>query len=566
MSSPAIGDRPWFKHYDEGVPHSIDFDDATVVDRFRQSVVAFPDRDALIFLNFRISYRELGQMVDAFAASLHALGVQRDSRVAIHLPNLPQTVIATMATLALGAQAVMTNPLYVPREIVHQWNDSKVHVAITGGWLYEKSIKALRSQVPVEHYVITHVPDYLRFPLNLLAPLKLKRAGLHAKVALGGNVHGFKDLIAEAGATRYTHQPAIDDLALLQYTGGTTGAAKGVMLTHKNLSYQVQQLVAWLPKCNPGEEVSLASLPYFHVFGFVISMLFPLSTGASIVVMPNPRDIPMMVKNVTKHRVSMLPAVPALYNAMNQYPGIENLDVSSVKACVSGSAPLPKDVLERFEKLTGAKIVEGFGMTECSPCTHCNPMDGVRKVGSIGIPLPNTDAKIVSPEDGVTELGVGEPGELIVTGPQIMPGYWGRPDATAEALRDGWMYTGDLAEIDEDGYFKIVGRKKDMILASGYNIYPDEIDRVLVSHPAIFEACTIGVPDERRGETVKSYIVLHPNTACSAEEVMAHCKDQLAAYKVPKMIEFRESLPKSSMMKLLRRSLRDEEIAKKGES
>ncbi len=558
----ATGARPWHQAYDAGVPTSIDFDDVDIVQMFQQTVDRFGDRPAIRFMNCALTYRELADQVERFAGALAGLGVKKDSRVAIHLPNLPQTTIAVMATLRLGAQVVMTNPLYVPREIEHQWTDASVHVVITGGWLYERTIKALRPKLQVEHYVITHVPDYLRFPLNLLAPLKLKKAGLHAKVAPGPGIHSFKDLVARGGNAPAASGGALDDLALLQYTGGTTGPAKGVMLTHRNLSTQVQQLCAWLPGMRDGKEVTLGALPYFHVFGFVIAMLLPLRVGGLVVIMPNPRDIPMMVKNVEKYGVTLFPSVPALFAALNQHPGIENADVSSVRVCVSGSAPLPKDTLNRFEQLTGATIVEGFGMTECSPCTHCNPMGGSRKVGSIGVPLPETDARIVDPEDGVTDVEQGAAGELIVKGPQVMVGYWQRQDATDKAIKNGWMYTGDLAEMDEDGYFKIVGRKKDMILASGYNIYPDEIDRILTDHPAVFEACTIGIPDKTRGESVKSFVVLNPGTNATAEALEQHCRDNLAAYKVPRAFEFRSELPKSSMMKLLRRELRDQEIAK----
>ena len=567
MTSPrpdaeALRLRPWLAHYDDGVPAQIEFSGETVVGMFRRSVERRPEREALVFMNRSMTYRELAERVDAFAASLEGLGVGRDSRVAVHLPNLPQTVIAVMATLSLGAQVVMTNPLYVPRELEHQWTDAEVHVAVTGGWLYAKTIRELRARLPAKHYVIAHLPDYLGFPLNLLAPFKLKKKGLHAKVPLGANVHSFKKLAAGRAKPRARDVAGLDDLALLQYTGGTTGPAKGVMLTHRNLACQVQQLDAWLPQCKTENEVVLGALPYFHVFGFVCSLLYPLANGATIVIMANPRDVPLMVSLVAKHRVTMLPAVPALYNSMNNFPGIEQFDISCVKACVSGSAPLPLDTLQRFEQLTGSTIVEGFGMTECSPCTHCNPMGGSRKLGSIGIPLPNTDARVVDADDPTKEMPRGEAGELIVRGPQVMRGYLGRPEATAEAIQDGWMHTGDLAVMDEDGYFSIVGRKKDMILASGYNIYPDEIDRVLTDHPAVFEACTIGVPHERRGETVKSFIVLNPGATCTAEEIVAHCRAELAAYKVPKSIEFRDSLPKSSMMKLLRRELRLEEIAR----
>ena len=564
MTASAIGERPWYRHYDEGVPRSIDYEELTLYQAFQRTVQRFGDRPALVFMNCRLTYAQLAGEVRKLAAGLASLGVGPGTRVAVHLPNVPQTNVAVLAIMHLGGHVVMTNPLYVPREIEHQWNDADVQVAITGGWLYQKNLAALRPKLPVKHYVITHVPEYLRFPLNLLAPLKLKKEGLHAKVAAGPGIVEWKALMRAGGSPPPMANTSLDDLALLQYTGGTTGLAKGVMLSHRNLSCHVQQLRSWLPGLREGHEVCLGSLPYFHVFGFTVAMLLPVWLGALVVLMPNPRDIPRMVSNVAKHRVTLFPAVPALFNALNQFPGIENVDVSSIRACVSGSAPLPEDVLRRFEQLTGAKIVEGFGMTESSPCTHCNPIDGLRKVGAIGVPLPDTDARIVDPEDGVTDLPVGKEGELIVRGPQVMLGYWKRDDATRATLRDGWLYTGDLAVVDDDGFYRIVGRKKDMILASGYNVYPDEIDRVLTDHPAVFEACTIGIPDPKRGETVKSFVVLLPGKQATSEELIAHCRENLAAYKVPREIEFRTDLPKSSMMKLLRRELRDEEIRKRG--
>ena len=564
MTATTVDERRWHQHYDEGVLANVDFHEVTLYEAFERTVKRFGQRPALIFMNCRLTYAEVAEEVCKFSAGLAALGVTKGTRVAVHLPNLPQTSIAVLAIMRLGGHVVMTNPLYVPREIEHQWNDAQVKVAITGGWLYQSKLAALRPKLPVEHYVISHVPDYLRFPLNLLAPLKLKQSGLHTKVPAGPGIVELKALLKGGHATPAPAQTQLGDIALLQYTGGTTGPAKGVMLSHGNLSYHVQQLRAWLPTLRDGEEVALGSLPYFHVFGFTCSMLLSIYTGAAVVLMPNPRDIDRMMSNIQKHRISLFPAVPALFNSLNRHPRLTAYDVSSIRCCVSGSAPLPADVLRRFEELTGAKISEGFGMTECSPCTHCNPIDGLRKVGSIGVPLPNTDARIVDPDDGVTDMPVGTEGELIVSGPQVMLGYWGRDEATAATIRDGWLYTGDLAVVDDDGFFRIVGRKKDMILASGYNVYPDEIDRVLAGHPAVFEACTIGIPDEKRGETVKAFVALLPGKSATADELAEHCRENLAAYKVPRDIEFRADLPKSSMMKLLRRELRAEELEKRG--
>jgi long-chain acyl-CoA synthetase len=322
----------------------------------------------------------------------------------------------------------------------------------------------------------------------------------------------------------------------------------------------VQQIHAWFRDVQVGQESLLAALPYFHIFGLTVCMAWPLRAAAALVLMPNPRDITQMIKLIEKHRITLFPAVPAMFNAINNTPGIEKIDLSSVKSCFSGSAPLTEDVQMKFEAMTGAKIVEGFGLTETSPVLTCNPLLGQRKIGHIGVPVPNTEVRIVDPEDGRRELPFGQEGELIARGPQIMKGYWQRPEATAEMIQDGWLYTGDLAIMDEDGYLRIVGRKKDMIIAGGYNIYPDEIDRVLQAHPAVFESCTIGVPDQKRGETVKAYVVLQPGEKLTEAQLDEWCRERLAAYKVPRSYQFREELPKSSMMKLLRRVLRDEEV------
>ena len=552
----------WHKSYDPGVPPELDFEDIVLPGFLQRSAERHPRRTALVFENLRMSYRELLAEVERMAGFLASLGVGRGDRVALHLPNLPQTVIATFGILRANAQVVMTNPLYTPREIEHQWNDAGCRVAITADFLFEGRLRAIRDQLPVEHYVVTSIPDYLRFPLNLLAPLKLKRMDppSWARVRPGAGIHFLRPSLREAPAPPPL-EVGMEDGAMLQYTGGTTGVSKGAQLLHRNLSRNTQQVASWFPDCEEGREVLLACLPYFHIFGLTISMMWPVSTASSIVLMPNPRDIPKMIQNIEKHRVTLFPAVPALFNAINNFQGVRNRDLSSVKACFSGSAPLPVEVLEQFERLTGSKIVEGYGLTETSPVLTVNPLHGTRKIGSVGIPVPSTDVKIVDPEDGVTEKPVGQEGELIAQGPQVMAGYWNRPEETAEVLRDGWLYTGDLATMDEDGYFRIVGRKKDMIIAGGYNIYPDEIDDVLMSHPAVLEACTIGVPDERRGETVVSYVVPAEGQEVSEEELDTWCRERLAAYKVPRRFVFREELPKSAMMKLLRRVLREEALA-----
>jgi len=557
---PAV----WHAQYDRGVPPSLTYDDLTLHDYLARAVAGHPDRPALLFRNGRLSYAELHDEVERLATALAGFGVEHGTRVAIHLPNLPQTVIAFFATLRLGAVAVITNPLYTSPEIEHQWTDADVRVAITLDALYVSRVLPIRSRLPLEQYIVASIPEYLRFPLSMLAHWKLRRATppLVVPVARSETVHPFRRLIGETAPAAPEATVGIDDLALLQYTGGTTGVSKGAMLTHRCVSANVQQLGAWVSGLEEGQETWISCLPFFHIYGLTVSMMSAIRVAAAQVLIPNPRDIGLIVGSIVKHRATMCPMVPAMFMGINAHPGIERIDLTSLKVCNSGSAPLPVDVLETFEQLTGARITEGYGLTETSPVTHSNPIRGMRKPGSIGVPLPDTDARIVDLEDGTRDLPPGESGELLLRGPQVFPGYWNRPDETAGVFREGWFCTGDIARMDDDGFFFIVGRKKDMILASGYNIYPDEIDRVLAGHPGIVEAATIGVPDARRGETVKSFVVTAPGVTLSEQEVIDYCRERLAAYKVPRQVEFRDALPRSTVLKVLRRQLRDEEMAR----
>ena len=557
--------RVWHKHYDAIVPPSLTYERLVLPERLERSAEAYPDQPAILFLGSRLTYRQLKDQVDRFATALSALGVRKGTRVAIHLPNIPQTVIAYYAVLSLGGQVVMTNPLYVERELEHQWNDAGCEVAITADFLFAARLRHIRSRLPIKHYVVASIPEYLPFPLRQIAPLKLRRMkpAAIARVAPAPGVHFFRKLVSATEPDPPAVSIDLDDVAALQYTGGTTGVSKGAMLTHRNLSVNVQQCITWL-HCTHGTEVVLSALPLFHVFGMTVCMNFPIGAAATIVLLPNPRDIPALIKAVVKDRVTLFMGVPAMFNAINESPGIEHRDIRCVKSCFSGSAPLPTPVVERFEALTGSHIVEGFGLTETSPVTHVNPWEGLRKPGSIGIPFPDTDSKVVDLETGTRALPAGEAGELLIRGPQVMAGYWNMPGETAEVLKDGWLHTGDIATIDEDGYHRIVGRKKDMILASGYNVYPDEVDGVLMKHPAVLEAATIGVSDPKRGESIKSFIVLKPGEHATAEQIIAYCRSNLAAYKVPRLVEFRDSLPKSGILKILRMTLREEERAKAG--
>jgi long-chain acyl-CoA synthetase len=555
---------PWHRFYDPGVPASLPFQDLTLPQWLERSAARYPDRTALVFLNNRISYGELKEQVDRLATALATMGVGRQTRVAIQLPNLPQFVIAYYAIQALGAVAVPTNPSYTPREIEHQWNDAECLVAVVADFTYAQRIRGIRDRLPVRQYVVASIPEYLRFPLNLLAPLTLRKQTppAVAKVAPERGVHFLRRLIQATAPRPPQVTLGMEDLSTLIYTGGTTGVSKGAALTHANLSRNVQQMRAWFCRAEEGKEAMLGALPFFHSYGLTVSMNLSVRLAATNVLIPNPRDIPHIVKSVARHRVSIFLAVPAMYQAICNYPNVSRLNLSSIKICNSGSAPLSLDVLSRFEELTGGKISEGYGLTETSPVTHCNPLYGTRKVGSIGVPLPDTEVRVVDAETGTRDQPPNEVGELIIKGPQVMGGYWKKPEETARMIRDGWLYTGDLCRMDQDGYCFIVGRKKDMILCSGFNVYPDEVDRVLMGHPAVLEAATIGLPDAKRGETVKSFVVVRPGATLTVDQVLAYARESLAPYKVPRMIEFRDSLPRSSVLKVLRRELRVQELAK----
>ncbi len=555
--------RSWHRFYTEGIPLDVIDEGLTLPELLDRTAARWPDRTATLFEGGRLTYRELKDGADRLATALVDLGIRPGDRVAIQLPNLPQTVIAYYGVLRAGAVAVMTNPMYVAREIEHQFNDAGVKVAIVLDAFWVKTVRGVRPELKtLQHVILTRLVDWLPFPKNYLFPIVGKKTGLVVDVDPADRTLWLKDLLARHPANPPTIDWDPEMLANLQYTGGTTGVSKGAMLTHRNLAVNVAQTAAWFTGMVPGGEVGLAALPFFHVFGLTVCMNLSVAYGASQVLVPNPRDIPKLVSLIAKYRPTLFPAVPAMFNAINQFPGIEKLDISSIKGCFSGSAPLPVEVLERFERLTGGKITEGFGMTESSPVTHANPLYGVRKTGSIGVPLPSTDAKVVDLEEGTREVPVGEDGELLLRGPQVMKGYWQSDDETAITIRDGWLYTGDIAKVDEDGYFYIVGRKKDMIIAGGYNIYPREIDEILYENPKILEAAAVGVPDPRRGETVKAFVVLRPGETATADEIIEYCKGRLAPYKVPRSVEFRTDLPKSTIGKVLRRVLRDEELAK----
>lgn len=557
-------ERPWLKHYDPGVPADIEVPEVTLPELLASSAKKFPKRTALIFFNREISYAELDEAVTQFAAGLQVLGLEKGDRVSVYIPNSPQYVIAYYAAMRAGGIVVPTNSQYVPRELKHQLNDSGAKYIVTLSKFYP-SVRAIRSETPLEHVVVTNIKEFFpRVTSILFTLLKEAKDGHRVDISEDRGTHWFED-VTEMGRLRGLQpvQTSNEDVSVLGYTGGTTGVPKGAMLTHRNLVSNVIQLKVWDTAGREGQEIGMGALPFFHSYGMTTIMNYGLATGGAIVLIPNPRDLPDVLKNIDKHKPTLFPAVPTLYTAINNFEGIEKYDVSSIRACLSGGAGLPIEVQRRFEELTGAKLVEGYGLTETSPVATATPLIGMRKIGRIGIPVSSTEVKIVDVDSG-TEVAQGEPGELCVRGPQVMKGYWERPDETEKAIDpEGWLHTGDIAVMDEDGFFEIVDRKKDMIIASGYNIYPREIEEVLYEHPKVLEVAVAGIPDEYRGETVKAFVVLKEGQSATAEEIIAFCTERLAPYKRPKAVEFRDDLPKSMVGKILRRLLVEEEMRRR---
>jgi len=476
--------------------------------------------------------------------------------VAIVLPNLPQYPIVHYAIMRLGAVIVPVNPLYVERELKYQLNDSGAKAAIVLNLVYPR-LKAIRAETSLENIIVTSVKDYLPPLLKLLYRFKERKKGTVARVKKEPGVHFFMELMKQKLPSAPEVKVSVNDVAMFLYTGGTTGVSKGTVLTHENLVANAFQTRSWVSDIRDGEEVILSVLPFFHSYGMTTCMHLSLVCHSKALLVPR-FDTRQVLKLVQKHRVTIFPGVPTMYIAINNYPDVNKYDLSSIRACISGGAALPVEVQRQFERLTGGRLVEGYGLSEASPVTHANPLYGLRKEGSIGVPFPSTEAKIVDLET-CEDLPVGEIGELAVRGPQVMQKYWNRPEETQQTLRNGWLLTGDVARMDEDGYFYIVDRKKELIITSGFNVYPREIEEVLFQHPKVAEAAVIGVPDAHRGEVIKAYVVVKEGKTATTEEIISFCQGKLARFKIPKIVEFRPELPKSMIGKVLRRVLIEEE-------
>lgn len=554
--------KPWLANYEKGVPEHMDFEEICLPDFLERSANMFPERMALLFQGYKVTFRQLNDMVNRFASCLDEFGIKKGDSVAILLPNVIPCVVAYYATLKIGGITVMNNPLYSDRELKHQFNDSGSKILITLDLLGNRMID-LRPETQVNQIIYTSIGDYLPFPKNLLFPLVGKKKNLAADVKAAENVYKWKELLGKSAPTPPQVKLSFDDVAMYQYTGGTTGVSKGVMLTHGNLSKQVQQIEAWFPTFNKGEEIMLGALPFFHVFGLSVAMNFAIYMGWGDILVPKPQPEPLL-EAIGKFKPTFAPLVPTMYIGMLNDPKINSVDMTSINGCFSGSAPLPIEVIKDFENKTGAVIVEGFGMTESTPVTHVNPFaGGKRKVGSVGVPITDTECRILDLDDKTKDVPVGEIGELLVKGPQVMKGYWNRPEETAETLTDGWLHTGDIAKMDEEGYFYIVDRKKDMILSGGLNVYPRDIEEVLYEYSKVQEAAAIGIPHPTRGEAIKAFIALKDGETATQEEIIAYCAKKLAKFKLPTEVEFRKELPKTNVGKILKKDLRKEELEKR---
>ncbi len=562
--------KTWFAYYEEGVPTHIDYPDIPLYDMLDQSAEEYPDNTAVemvlrylplgIKIASKMTYRELKVLTDRFAGNLHNIGVRPGDRVAIMLPNSPQYVIAFYGILKAGAIVVNTNPTYTARELQHQFHDAGAETVIMLSPFYQR-LQEVREHTEVKRVIIADVSDTLSFPWKSLTEKTLSKEGLMVPIEPEPSLFSWNKFL-EQPAPRPDVQVSGDDIALFQYTGGTTGVPKAAQLSHLNLVANTMQVAAWLTTLERGKERVMGALPFFHVYGMTVAMSLAIYTGGHLVVVPNPRPIENVMNIIQREKCTIFPGVPAMYIGVINHPDVEQYDLHSIKACISGAAPLPVEVQTSFEEITHGRLVEGYGLTEAAPVTHCNPIYGTRKAGSIGVPFPDVDAQIVDLETDEV-LPVGQPGELCLRGPQVMKGYWRMPEETAQVLNEeGWLHTGDIARMDEDGFFYIVDRKKDLIIASGYNIVPREVEEVLYMYPKVQEAVVAGVPDPYRGETVKAYIVLKEGEEATADEIIAFCRQNLAPYKVPKLVEFRSELPKSLVGKFLRRVLVEEEKAK----
>jgi long-chain acyl-CoA synthetase len=554
-SGTGTTERPWLAKYPAGVPAHVEIPSHLLTELVAESVARWGDRTALVFYGARWSYRRFWQESERFAAALKREGIGPGDRVGLYLPNCPAYPIALFGILRLGAIVVQVSPLYVGQDLLRILDDSEPKALVTLEILYPNVAK-VAPEHPIPVVFVARLREFYPLLERPFVNLVLRRQHRSTAFPTDRPVRRWRQAVREAGSVPIHRGDPATTVALFQYTGGTTGIPKAAMLTHRNLVSNVTQLISWNTTAEPGNEVLLASIPLFHIYGLTVALLMGLVEGATIVLQTRP-DVPELLKLVDRYRPTQFPGVPALYQAFVQRPDLARYHIRSIKFCLSGSAPLPVEVQRRFEDLTGASLVEGYGLSETSPVTHANPVKGERRAGSIGLPLPDTDQRVVDPQDAGRVLGVDEVGELSVRGPQVMLGYYHQPRETAQVLQDGWLLTGDIARIDADGYAYIVDRKKDVIIVGGMKVYPREVEEVLFQHPGVAEAAVVGVPDAARGEAAKAFVVRKPGATVTDAELIAFVRERIAHYKAPRSVEFRDSLPRSGVQKVLRRSLRE---------
>ncbi len=556
--------RPWLKHYEDSVPYTVAIPNRPVHRFLRSAAIRFPNRTAIHFFGARLSYRQLSDQADRFGNALRGLGIDTGDRAMLLLPNLPQTAIAYFGALRAGATVVFASPTSSEDEVLRQVIDSGAKALVTLTRFGELG-RRVKAESGAEHVILADFQDYLP-PLKRLAFSLTREAkeGHRLAFELEPGMHLWRDWLWRYPPLRPEVGPDPNDLALIIYTGGTTDRPKGVMLSHRNLVANALQTRHWLADVREGRERFLCVLPFSHSYGLTTALNVPVMLGATMIMLPS-FQTRQVLQTIKATRPTLFPGVPTMYMAINNFPGVRRFGIRSIRACISGAAPLPVEVQEAFEKLTRGRLVEGYGLTEASPVTHGNPLKGTRKVGSIGIPFPNTEAKIVDLATGA-HLPPGQIGELVVRGPQVMMGYWGLGDETDHTLRDGWLYTGDVATMDDDGYFTIINRKKEMILAGEYQVYPRDVEEVLFEHPKVKDVAVVGVPATPPGQKVKAFVVLRDGESATPEELIALCRERLEEWAVPWEVEFRRELPKSFVGKVLRRVLVEEEVNGKHES
>ncbi len=561
MADAAAPSAPpvWLQRYPRAVPPHVEIPNQLLTEFIESAVHRWPRRTALVYYGARWTYERFWRESENLAAAFRKDGVGPGDRVALYLPNCPVYPISFFAALRLGATVVQVSPLYLGQDLSRLLLDSQPKTLVTLEFLFP-NLSKVAPDVTVPHVYVAALrsvyPWYLRPFVNSV----MRRQHLSTELPKGPPIRSWARAVRTRGSVPMWKGDPATTPAVFQYTGGTTGVPKAAVLSHRNLVANVVQGNVWNITRRPGEEVTMAAIPFFHIYGLTVALLMSLAEGGTVVLQTKP-DIPELLKLIDRYRPTQFPGVPALYQAFNQRPDLAKYRLHSIKYCVSGSAPLPLEVARRFHELTGAALVEGYGLSEASPITHVNPLEGERREGSIGLPVPDTDQRVVGLDPPYAVLGTGEVGELEVRGPQVMLGYYHRPEETAAVLKDGWLRTGDIARIDADGYAYIVDRKKDLINVGGMKLYPREVEEVLFQHPAVADAAVIGVPDAAHGEVVKAFVVRKPGANVTAEELIAFVRERIAHYKAPRSIEFRDSLPRSGVQKVLRRELRDESVA-----